>query len=941
MTVDPAVIPGLLLLAAELGVLAAVGYVVVRVALRQNDERVALAQGLVVGLALWGLITNFVLYAVPGMAGAAVGWGVTLVLGGVLAWRAPHSIWPHPRVAAGFMGAVLALFWMALASRQLLTIPDAANHLGLAASIRAGGFPPELPWNPGMAAPYHYGIDLLIGLLAPPVGPDLAFVTELLGAYAWTSFVLVVITGLLRRASGFAVLATVPLLLTAGAWTLVFAPPPYVLQLPVPEGIPTAGIRASLADIYWPSLGQSGALVRTVLHDIWTPAFTLGYALAFVVLAHAARAGRRSRLEALTLAGLVGFVGLLASTLAPVLLVMWTGLEGLNFLHSRRAGSVPRAAMLWSGAGLALAALLLVVGGGRLTGILDGQVGSGLSFEGIRDLGSRRLLGSFDPRSGGVGVLGIGPVLVAGVAALLARRDRLVLALAMGAGALLLARLVLSYEPRQADLTRLDGHARNLALLALLLALSACLTGLRPARWRYAAGGLLVTLITWPTVAEPVRNLGQAIGHGVVVANAQAAPREPDKRFQARFRLGPPPADGVAAYVRNQTAVDARVLSPHAARLTFATGRPNASGFAEHLHLFAMAGPGYLDAIHYLEPAALRRLGIAYVHATDAWVVGLPDRAARWLANPGFFELLVRDGAEALYRVRPEFLRLDAPPVPASFEALRQAVPASTAVYLPPVFGSLPMLRVAASLPHARLLGYVDPAEVHVLTSIPIEPLSRNRPDVVVTPTQLVPWMLPPGAGRQPIWWNDEVAVYAPNGAVAPIMSPPPAREEPLAVSVRVSDVRAAAGRIAFTATFDNSAPEQWTGQDWVVIAVDASPWVLPLGFQPDSRTPVAAAWFGGWLGPSAGTTTHTYEFDALASRLAVEDGNGEFTVATGSGRIEGAGAWLLAIRLRHEYRPNHWRDAALIPVLRIMVSEAGEVSYQVYADPLAAQPLP
>ena len=89
MTVDPAVIPGFLLLAAELGVLAAVGYVVVRVALRQDDERMALAQGLVVGLALWGLITNFVLYAVPGMAGAAVGWGVTLVLGGVLAWRAP------------------------------------------------------------------------------------------------------------------------------------------------------------------------------------------------------------------------------------------------------------------------------------------------------------------------------------------------------------------------------------------------------------------------------------------------------------------------------------------------------------------------------------------------------------------------------------------------------------------------------------------------------------------------------------------------------------------------------------------------------------------------------------------------------------------------------------------------------------------------------------
>ena len=50
MTVDPAVLPGLLLLAAELGVLAAVGFVVARVALRQTDDRLALAQGLVIGL---------------------------------------------------------------------------------------------------------------------------------------------------------------------------------------------------------------------------------------------------------------------------------------------------------------------------------------------------------------------------------------------------------------------------------------------------------------------------------------------------------------------------------------------------------------------------------------------------------------------------------------------------------------------------------------------------------------------------------------------------------------------------------------------------------------------------------------------------------------------------------------------------------------------------
>ena len=53
MTVDLAVVPGLLLLAAELLALAVVGFIVARVALRQADDRMALAQGLAIGPALW------------------------------------------------------------------------------------------------------------------------------------------------------------------------------------------------------------------------------------------------------------------------------------------------------------------------------------------------------------------------------------------------------------------------------------------------------------------------------------------------------------------------------------------------------------------------------------------------------------------------------------------------------------------------------------------------------------------------------------------------------------------------------------------------------------------------------------------------------------------------------------------------------------------------
>ena len=814
MIVDPAVIPGLLLLAAELMALAAVGYVVVRVALGQRDDRMALAQGLVVGLALWGLITNFVLYAVPGLAGAAVGWGVTLTVGTVLAWRTRRPIWPRPRVAAGFAVAFLALFWMALASRQLLESPDPMLHLGLAAWIRAGGFPPELPWNPGMVVHYHHAADLLVGLLTPPFGPDLAFVQELLGAYAWTSFGLVVVTALLRRGSWKVALVISPLFLTAGAWTWTSLGGG-ILQGPVPAGLPAAGFGASLADIYWPSAGQSGALEPTVLHDIWTPAFTLGYALAFVVLERAARSERSSWLGVLTLGVLVGFIGILATSLVAVVVVLWAALAAVRVVRARCAGAALR-----SGAGLALAGLLLLGGGGAFTGILDGATPSGLGL--TWDLNPRHweALGTFDARPGGVGLLGVGPVVVAGVAVLLARRDRLVLTLAAGAGLLVLAWLLLAYPPAPWVLSRLAGHARNLALVALLLALTArlseiaattlrhsresgnpgliqsgpahgsprassarsrnasdSLSGLGAAPWRYALAALLLGLIVWPTVVAPLRSLGQAVGNGVQLANAGWVERESLDQTTAestqRFQL-PTMSERLASYIRDQppldlirdhTPVDARVFTPEWPywAVSLATGRPNNAGFAGLGHLIYYTGPEYLDALNHLEPAAIQRLGIEYVHATDTWAAGLPARARRWLADPSFFELLVRDGDEALYHVRPAFRNLEVAPHPESFEALR-SVPSSTLVYLAPELGWLHALRIASVLSHARLTGAIDTQPLHLMTPTPwtVEPLGERVPDLVVLPASVEPSMFP-AVEWQLVWRDsaDGIAVYA------------------------------------------------------------------------------------------------------------------------------------------------------------------------------------
>ena len=238
------------MLALELLALGAFGFIVARVVLHQDDHLSALAQGLVIGPALWGLTINFVLHVVPGLAGTLLVWLTVLAVGVWLARRAPAELRLPVRTVAAFAAAALALFWIALASRQLLMNPDPI-HLALAASIQAGNWPPTLPWNPDQAVPYHYAVALLIGLLTPPVGPDLPFTSELMGAYAWTGFVLIVVTTLAKRGGWTSVLVLTPLLLTAGAWGLViFTDVPSILKVLVPIGLPSAGLRASLAEVY-------------------------------------------------------------------------------------------------------------------------------------------------------------------------------------------------------------------------------------------------------------------------------------------------------------------------------------------------------------------------------------------------------------------------------------------------------------------------------------------------------------------------------------------------------------------------------------------------------------------------------------------------------------------------------------------------------------------
>ena len=931
MTVDPGVVPGLLLLAAELVTLAGVGYVVARVALRQTDDGMALAQGLVIGPALWGLLVNFMLPVLPGRSGALAGWIVILALGIGLAWRAPRPARLAPRTVVWFGAAALAVIWAALAVRQLLPLPDMI-HVALATSIQAGGSPSELPWNPGLSVPYHYGPQLLTGLLAPPVGPDLAFTIEILGAYFWMALALIVGTFVLRHGGWTSLLVLTPLLISTGAWTLIGFDrlPADIVQLPIPVGLPAAGLRASLGSLYWPDVSLDWpSWYHAPAPNIWKPQFVLGYALAFTVLERATDHRCEDWAAHSVLALLVGFLGLVEKTLALTVLGCWGLLVTVRLGQDWRRDAVSRSRIARSAVGPVLAVVLLIVGGGLLSDILTGSLVGGMSLGWPDQPTDRRLIATIQPLPGGVAILGLGPLIIGVLAALLGWRNRLVPALASACGISLLAALTTRYAFALHDVDRFDGHARNFALLALLVALSGLLPVLRP-RWRVAAAAVFLVFVVWPTVAAPTRMLGLAAAEGVSLTNAPPAPKEASitHTMGQRHSLSPIASPIVVKYIRDRTAARARILSPYPHHLTVATGRPNASGFSGFVHFEPQLGPEYQDARRHLDPTAIQRLGFDYVHATDAWVDTLSERAQRWLADPELFEPLVRADGDALFRIQPAFLALDAPPAPQSFEALRRTVPASATVYLPLAHDPVALIRLAAVLGHARLLGGVDTTPVHLLASIASEPPGGRTPDV---------GLLPRGRlydvdrlGFIPIWWNDEHVAYATRPGIAPPAPPPPG---PTAnFTVRLRHERPAADGAAFTVTFGDRAPARWTGQDWLVIEVEDTPWTLPIAYDVDGHTHVGEVWFAGQIVPGIGPVTHRYEFDARLPRLAVKGADGAYTALQSSGAGLDPGTYVLAVRLRQAYL-----EAAVIPVLMLRVAETGDVAYEVFAGRVSA----
>ena len=918
--VDVGLLPGLLLFALELAAIAVFGYVVVRGLLGQARGYLAASQGLIAGLALWGLLLNAAFYVAPGAVGVVLAWLAAAALTGILIWKKRVEPRPTLSAAATFAAICLPIFWISLSARQLLWIPDIGAHVPLTASMMAGNFPPAFPWNPNEAANYHYGLDLIIGGLEAGTGLGYVLVTELLGAFSVTALFLIVGSLLSRNRSLSSSVLIAPLMLSAGAWTLVLVgDQPWPVSVAIPVGLPQAGIRASVLDVFFPGAGVPWmSPVEASPPNIFNPAFSMSYALLLVLVERLVASGSRPVVGLITTSVLGAYLILLDEPIFAAFAMIWAIVAAFRFARQR----IRRISELAAGAaGIALLIGLAVVYGGVLFDSIFRNTGgeSGLSLV-WPDLPNLAQLASLERLPGNLGILGIGPLMLAGVVALGWRAGAMSLLLAAAGLAMWIASLFVDYEFSISDSLRLQGHFRNLLLIAAILVITYFLARLKP--WpRKVAWAVLALLVVWPTVASSGADLWFALKSGPQFEIPTVETRRVQEGIMGRVELAGDLGEVVPG-IKDHLEADASILSPSPFRLSIASGRPAPYGYIGFTQYSGLRGPEYLDAIEHLDPDAIRRLGVSYVHATPKWVNGLPERSRDWLQSPEYFKPLVQSDEGVLYEILQPFRDLAASPAPESFTALRILTGNGARVYIPPVVHPLERLSIAAALRRARLYGDLgDPA--HVRSTLGFSPYSGEELDFVVLPSRLAPTGIP-AHRRSPIWSRDTNSVYA-VGDIENATS----HQELASLSVDIGESRVSRGSIRFKVGFEVGDPSGWTGQDWVVIGDDGTRWAVPV---LQAR---AAHWYGGQVNPSSRNLRVEYDWNVAMGTLQWSTGGGGFRAAQSSTSELVEGSYVLAIRLT-----LNGRERSILPILRIRVRPNGAFEFEFFEGPLAARPV-
>ena len=880
----------------QLLLLAAVGTGIIRAVWPQIAPNIAWSAGLLVGPALFAAVTALGMYVFPGVPGVVVGWVVSLVPAAVLTRRlALRTLWPGWRVA----GVWLAVFVVALAARQQYWIPDALVHTPLSASLMAGAFPPRFPWTPDLPAIYHFLPELAIGALNAGFGPGLVLTTEIVGAFVAAGLaVLVMAVAADLGASRLAMAVVLPLLLSPGLWTLLFGERPPAVQAAIPVGLPAAGLRAALGSLYVPDLAAAARTpAEAAPPNIINPHFIWSHGLAVTAALLATARARHTLTGALILALVISALSAIDETVFVALLLALGAYAAVRVLrdrsHWQRQG--PMVLALVVGTGLA------IVQGGVLTDLIF-HASAGLDLARLRAPDPKLAwLGGVRTIGGGLGALTIGTVamlVVSAAAAYRAKSTALAILVAM-ALALFAGFALIQFPASPADIARLEGHALNLSAIALAVVLAAAATRLRRRAAWYSGGLVVAGLIVWPTIANSVGRIAEAIADGPRLYVAGSRPTEGRGSFSARASVD-------AQIAKRQALLDAiaataspgeRILTAQVTVVTAGTGQPAPLGYAEWPHYLGLHGPEYQDALRFLDREALNELDIAFLHVDAAMLSVMTDDARRRLESPSEFQLVFQSAGpriDALYAVVPQ-TGDSRDPDPSSFRAFAdlaagRRVLISSAVH---PLKRLPLFYTVRS--SDSLFGqWGDPG--HFRRDVRIQPPTGAPVDLIVLPDALYPSPLDP-VHRVPVWTHDRTRVHDLTASVQGQGPAPPIRVDGHSL-LSSSGIQIA------------SMPEwseDWTGTDWVLYR-EAEPGTgVPAILQRGER------WFPGQLATNYPGQRIAIRFNASRGQLEHLGADGGWSAVGDARGPLPAGSYVLTLRFSTHGRPVYFVPIAVM----------------------------
>ena len=894
-------------------VLASGGWALVRGLLRERDGLFALTGGLFVGPGLWLALLNAFAHTGRFPLALALASAVWLALVGVSIARAPRLHRPSRRtlaIGAGQVAALLAVGAVALANRQWGGYLDEYWVLSLASTIARGNIPPVAPFSPDLPAAYHYGVAMGGAGVHVLTGLDYVAVFELLAAAVQAAFFMLVGHLLWRLPLGRWV---APLMAT---WLLSLGfmfrgAQPWLLRIVVPGGLPTAGLRTTLTDIYTgsridpvpPPFGGWERYVGAGPPNVQQLQFPIALGVGLVALWYVHRAsetGEASRAGVVLLGVLLGTLTLLESTVAAAFGV------SVAVVLLLRIGAGGR----WKtpASALAISVPIAVLGGGLLSdSLLRGTAGgSGLTLS--PDLSQERLwAGQARQLAGGVVLLDVAlwPLLAMGLAIAALTRNRLAAALGLSGLAVWFGFLLTSYTYFPPDSERLTMLASILTALALGVGVASVRARLRP--WQPASVALSVLgLAVWPSASQLAVPTFANVTHGVQLTpglTAQAPSAESPRTNHGVVVADSWDALQAAGRLPDRT----RVLTHEASAFVMATGLLAPFGPRSGVDMFNQAGPVYLDAWRTLAPAALEQLRVTHVHASADGVAALRPAAREMLASPARYTPLHGvPGSEGLYRIEAPAL-VGEPWPPDTYLELDALIPSDARVYVSPAIEEHARVRILYLLRDRVLHGEYPYGIYHLRLPIEVRPyVSGTALDYVLLPTARLPSTL--GLRRADAMWdNGDARAYRLDPAAldtASAMGTAPERREltpPDDMHVLIRSTGTVEGLVRIELAYRRPAEgPAFTGVEWVVMQADSEPL-----HEPKRRA--GRQWFEGQIVADAPAQRLVLEYDHRAGVMWVMEGPNAPAPVGGSQPRDVDGPWVLA--LRFTVGGTVWRD--------------------------------